>query len=71
MMLLQTGISSHVFPLAVLKIITAVVSVCTLAALFRVVPIGLEFVRRSAGLDVQLKRKLVELEEALADVTGQ
>ena len=68
MMLLQTGISSHVFPLAVLKIITAVVSVCTLAALFRVVPIGLEFVRRSAGLDQQLKRKLVELEEALAEV---
>ena len=68
MMILQTGISSHVFLLAVLKVITATVSVFTLAALFRVVPNGLEFVRHSAGLDQQLKHKLVELEDALAEV---
>lgn len=64
MTMIQSGYLSNQAVLDYMKLATAVVSAVTALVLLRLIPEGLRFVNYSLDLEIQMKRKLIELDEA-------
>jgi len=64
MTLLQDGYLVNQLVLDYMKLATAIVSAITACVLLKLIPEGLRFVNYSLDLEIQMKRKLIELDEA-------